>query len=140
MKMWLLLSVFGTAIGVVWIAAGQSAPPKANDVHEFMRAKLEHSKKVLEGLTIEDLPSVAKNAAAMSLLSQASNWQVLQTPEYLHRSQEFRRVADRLTEAATKKNLDGAALAYVELTMKCIDCHKYVRGVRAASLTLPERH
>jgi hypothetical protein len=57
---------------------------------------------------------------------------VLQTPEYLQQSQDFRRTADAVTEAAKKKNLDGTALAYVELTMKCINCHKYVRGVRMA--------
>ena len=28
---------------------------------------------------------------------------------------------------AKAKNLDGATLAYVRLTMNCIECHKYVR-------------
>jgi cytochrome c556 len=97
-----------------------------------MRAKLSHSQKVLEGLTTEDFDMIAQNAQAMSLLSQATNWQVLQTPEYLDQSREFRRAADAVTEAAKKKNLDGAALAYVEMTMKCINCHKYVRGVHMA--------
>ena len=111
---------------------GQSEPP--NNVRDFMRAKLANSQKVLEGLATEDFDMIAKNAQAMSLLSQATNWQVLQTQEYLQQSQDFRRTADALTEAARKKNLDGAALAYVELTMKCVNCHKYVRGVRMADL------
>lgn len=76
---------------------------------------------------------IAKNSQAMSLLSLESNWQVLQTTEYLDRSKEFRRAADALTQAAKKKNLDGAALAYVQLTMNCINCHKYVRGVRTST-------
>jgi cytochrome c556 len=114
----------------VLVAMARSEPP--NNVRDFMRAKLSHSQKVLEGLTTEDFDLIAKNSQAMSLLSQATNWQVLQTQEYLQQSQDFRRSADALTEAARKKNLDGAALAYVELTMKCINCHKYVRGVRMA--------
>ena len=114
------------------IGSGQSEEP--NRIRDFMRAKLSHSQKVLEGLTTEDFDMIAKNSQAMSLLSQATNWQVLQTEEYLQQSRDFRRAADALTEAAKKKNLDGAALAYVELTMKCINCHKYVRGVRMARL------
>jgi cytochrome c556 len=55
---------------------------------------------------------------------------VLQTPEYHDRSMEFRRSADAMTEAARKKNLEGAALAYVDVTMKCVACHKYVRQVK----------
>ena len=51
---------------------------------------------------------IAKTSQAMSLLSQATNWQVLQTEEYLQQSRDFRRAADASTEAAKKKNLDGA--------------------------------
>lgn len=106
----------------------QPAPARPNQVREFMRAKLNHSQRVLEGLTLQDFDLVAKHAQELSLLSEAAQWQVLQTPEYLHRSQEFRRVADRLTAAAREKNLDGATLSYVELTMECVQCHRYLRG------------
>lgn len=118
-------------IACLWASRAQTAPP-VNNVRDFMRQKLVHSQKVLEGLTVDDLEMVAKHSQDLSLLSQAASWQVLQTPEYLDRSAEFRRAVDTLTEAAQKKNLDGAALAYVDVTMKCVSCHKYVRGVRIA--------
>lgn len=112
-----------------WLTrAAEKQPRQPNQVRDFMRAKLVHSERVLEGLTLQDFDLVAKHAQELSLLSQAAQWQVLQTPEYLHRSQEFRRIADRLTAAARDKNLDGATLAYVELTMECVQCHRYVRG------------
>jgi hypothetical protein len=47
-------------------------------------------------------------------------------------SNEFRRIADDLVKSAKDKNLDGAALNYIELTMTCAKCHKYVREVRWA--------
>ena len=122
-------SLFLAAAGL-WAAAAE--PQEPNDVGEFMRLKLDHAKDVLEGLALEDYDLIAKNAQDMSLLSLAASWQVLQTPEYLQQSNEFRRTADALTKAAQDENLDGAALAYVELTMKCVNCHKYVRGVRMA--------
>ena len=117
--------------GLCWQSASAQ---ETNKVAIFMRAKLEHSQKVLEGLTLEDFDKIAKHAQEMSLLSQASTWQVLQTPEYHDRSVEFRRSVDGLTEMARKKNLEGAALAYVDVTMKCVSCHKYVRKVRMARL------
>jgi hypothetical protein len=35
-----------------------------------------------------------------------------------------------MVKMAKDKNLDGAALAYVQLTMSCVNCHKYVREIR----------
>ena len=110
---------------------------KPETVSTFMRAKLLHSQKLIEALALEDFDQLAKHSQEMSLLSNATLWQVFQTPEYLQHSTEFRRTADSLTEAAKKKNLDGAALAYVELTLKCVQCHKYVRRTKMAELPKP---
>jgi hypothetical protein len=35
-----------------------------------------------------------------------------------------------LIRQADKENLDGAALAYVQLTLSCVNCHKVVRDSR----------
>jgi hypothetical protein len=103
-----------------------------DSVKTFMRAKLEHSQKVVEGLTTENYAMIAKHASQMEVLSQEAAWQVLQTPEYRQQSLEFRRATQALREAADKKNLDGAALAYVDVTLKCVRCHQYVRHVKSA--------
>lgn len=44
-----------------------------------------------------------------------------------------------MRDAAKKKNIDGAALAYMETTMKCVSCHKYVRAVRLTEIELPKK-
>ena len=69
----------------------------------------------------------------LALLAQDANWRVFQTPEYRHHSADFQRIAGDLTKAAKARNGDAAALAYVQLTMSCVNCHKYVRSVRMAS-------
>jgi hypothetical protein len=112
-------------------AWAQNQQPRES-VRAFMRPKLSHSQNLLEGLTLEQFEVIKKEAQALSLLSREAEWNVLQTEDYLHYSSEFRRAADAIRDAAARKNLDGAALAYVEMTMKCINCHKYVRGVRTA--------
>jgi hypothetical protein len=104
------------------------------DVKDFMRGKLIHMQKVLEGITTEDYDLIRKDANQLVLFSHATEWRVLMTPEYQQHSAEFRRAAQSIVDAAKKKNLDGASLAYVDTTMKCVTCHKYVRSVRMASV------
>jgi hypothetical protein len=127
MKRTLLITV--TALAGVSVLGLRGYGEQPNKVSTFMKAKLTHSKSVLEGLTTEDYKLVAKNAQDLALLSQAATWKVLQTEDYLKHSNEFRRSADELKKAADEKNLDGATLAYVQMTMNCVKCHKYVRKV-----------
>jgi len=100
-------------------------------VEELMRGKLENAKQLLEGLAMQDFTQIEKNAHQLSLLSTETDWQVLQTPEYRQLSAEFRDLANGMRTSAQQKNLDGATLGYVGLTLKCVQCHKYVRGVQA---------
>jgi cytochrome c556 len=115
---------------VVMIAAAPAAQEptvQPDKVAAFMRAKLAHSQNVLEGLAVEDFDLIDRGANDLALASQASSWQVLQTADYARHSDEFRRSCNALRAAAKARNLDGAALAWMEVTMKCIQCHKYVR-------------
>jgi cytochrome c556 len=120
--MTLTLVVAGGAVG---------GPAGAQDaLSAFMKAKLEHSQKTLEGLAKGDYDLVAKHSQAISLLCEDELWAVLKTPEYHERSKEFQRSVNAITDAARKKNLEAATLAYVDATMKCVTCHKYVRQSR----------
>lgn len=119
--------VLGLAVVAVVGASGSAD-------NRFMRQKLEHSQRVLEGLTTEDFAKIQKGADAMAVLSQAAGWQVLRTPDYIRYSTDFQALAQRLSRAAQEKNLDAAALAYLELTMNCVNCHKHVRAIRTAQI------
>jgi cytochrome c556 len=116
-------SVVATADSLAQVAS----PPEPDKVAVFMRAKLAHADHVLEGLAVADYEMIERAAQELSLASLDSNWQVLQTEDYARQSAEFRRSCDALRKAAQDKNLDGATLAWVEVTLKCVQCHKYVR-------------
>jgi hypothetical protein len=120
-----LAAVAVAAVAIVGIAA--DAPPQTDRVAAFMRAKLGHAEHVLEGLAVADYELIERAAQELSLASLDSNWQVLQTEDYVRQSAEFRRACDSLKKAAQEKNLDGATLAWVDVTLKCVQCHKYVR-------------
>ncbi len=117
--------------GGVWLAAtAADGPPQPDKVAVFMRAKLAHSQNVLEGLTTEDYELIEEGAQELALASLDSNWQVLHTEDYARQSAEFRRACGTLRDAAKEKNLDGAALAWMDVTLKCVQCHKYVRDAQ----------
>jgi cytochrome c556 len=118
---------------VAFSMSGAGAQQKENQ--EFMCAKLKHSQEIVEGLALENFDQIAKNAQRLTLLSHATNWQVFQTAEYQLQSREFQRATQALREQAKQKKLEGAVLAYLDVTMKCVNCHKYIRSVRMASLT-----
>jgi cytochrome c556 len=121
----LSLAAAGSLCGA-WLTAADLA---TDQVAGFMRAKLVHSQNVLEGLTTEDFDLIERGAQELSLASLDSSWQVLQTEDYVRQSAEFRRSCDSLREAAQKRNLDGATVAWMDVTLKCVQCHKYVRDV-----------
>lgn len=118
---------------------GHGQEPKGKPdqkVEGLMRRKLESSQKVLEGVAVNDFKMITKHADELIDISKQAEWKVIRTPQYELHSNEFRRIASELVKNAKDKNLDGAVLTYVELTMTCVKCHKYVREVRQASLDL----
>src|SRR6516162_11929118 len=125
----IVLGLAGLALAATFLAArGQGPRPRTRA--DFMRMKLEYSKLVLEGLTLENYQTIIKNAQALKKLSEAAEWEVPTIPnasEYIVFTSEFQRLADELVKKAREKNMDGATLAYLRLTMNCVNCHKYVR-------------
>ena len=125
-KTWAWISGCAAAV----CAAVSAQDTAVDDVAVFMRAKLAHSQNVLEGLALEDYDLIGRGAHDLALASQASSWQVLQTEDYARLSTEFRRACDGLRSAAKAENLDGAVLAWMEVTQKCVQCHRYIRDER----------
>ena len=137
------LSMIGlVALGVFTLGSrtdsGASAQPDETVVREFMRAKLEASQNVLEGLVIENPDLIVRGADRMQTMGKAAEWQVLRTPEYLQYSAQFQRAAESLAKAGREKKFDSARVAYLQLTLSCFECHKHTRSVKTARLMLPE--
>lgn len=115
-------------LGAALLVAGTQDELKPDKRAMFMRTKLVHAQKVLEGIAKENYDEVAKSSQAISLLTMEEQWNVLTTEEYLRQSRAFREAADALTEAAKSQNMDAASLAYVEMTLSCVKCHKQLRN------------
>ncbi len=112
----------------------EKSPP--TPLTPLMHMKLDKAKTILEGLTLEDFDKISANARSLRLLSMESGWNVIQTKEYAIQSQDFRRSTDLIVEAAADKDIHRAALGYVALTVRCIECHSYMRKHRIGLMKL----
>jgi hypothetical protein len=100
---------------------------KDSGVKGAVHQKVVYSQQVLIGITLEDYGLIANNAAKLVELSNKTNWYSRQAPEYELFLNEFRRNAQELVSASQQKNLDAASHAYVQMTLSCVSCHKFIR-------------
>ena len=86
----------------------------------------------MEGLTTEDSELIVKGARTLVDMSAAEKFQVQHDVMYRQFSNDFQRSAKALLDAAEKNKFDTATLKWIDTTMKCMECHKFVRGARLA--------
>jgi hypothetical protein len=131
-KAFLRASVCASLVIATGIGLLHSHAQVENRRSAMMRRKLEYSKSVLEGLTRENFTQIADGASSLKALSEASEWKMSTIPnveQYVAYTKDFQRLCDDLSKKAEAKSIDGATLTYVQLTMNCVNCHKYVRSV-----------
>ncbi|MEX0701061.1 MAG: hypothetical protein WD069_03110 [Planctomycetales bacterium] len=111
-------------------------PPRTDEeqraLSEYMRAKLSASNQILEGLCTEDFELISKGAKELGRVSSTEKWRISNDAIYRHHSAEFTRVVRELEKSAGEKSLEGCSLHWVEATMTCIECHRFVRAMMIA--------
>src|SRR6188768_851299 len=111
---------------------------KKKEMDPLMAAKLKNAQDVLEGITLNDLAKVEKAAEELLRISKAAQMRRAKpTLEYDHHANTFQRTAETIIEKAKARNIDGATLAYVDLTCTCVRCHQYTRERGLGGLTPP---
>ncbi|WP_152053888.1 hypothetical protein [Tautonia marina] len=124
------LGIVGSRVG----ARAQEEQPQDRTLSMFMQAKLDHSKDVLEGLTVADFDQIVQGAQALRQLAENELWRVSPNMTYVRYTEEFIRLTEALEQQGREKNIDGATLNYVNLTINCVNCHKFVRDQRVTVL------
>jgi hypothetical protein len=125
------LAVFGLLFATLGLH-GHAADVKKDTAKALMKKKLLHSQKVLEGIALHDFDKIAEHGEELLSISKRVEWKVLKTPRYETYSNQFRSNVEDLIKGARKNNVDSAALAYVDLTLTCVKCHKHVREKQKA--------
>src|SRR6185369_7701315 len=122
------------ALGCVLLVAAGLSPLQGQDkkqdkiseaAKKLMGLKLKHSQTLLEGLALADFKKITSNAEELIQLTNKEDWQVIKTVKYEMFSNEFRRSVETILQKAKDKNIDGATLGYMDMTMSCVRCHQY---------------
>lgn len=119
------------AVAAVALTAALSGSQE-QDIEQIMQRKLDHAHAILEALIMEDYEALEDSAIALQKLSEDAGWFVLQTPEYTQRSTAFRHAVMEIEASAKERSLEGATLGYVDMTLKCVQCHELLRGRQMA--------
>ncbi len=122
------LLIFAAVSVNMLVSSHQDEQPLQENASLFMMKKLDASRTIIGGLATENFAQIGQAAQDLMLLSQEAEWNVIQAREYFQLSSEFRASAARLRDNANDKNLDGSTLAFFEVTLNCVRCHKYVRS------------
>ncbi|MFV0445121.1 MAG: hypothetical protein ACK5Q5_16215 [Planctomycetaceae bacterium] len=116
--------------------APKSTPASPADadaqLRTFMRRKLEASSQILEGLTTDDFQLVKDGARRLQEMSTAEKFRVSKDPIYRQFNADFNEITRQLIQAADDGNADRAAMKWMDATINCMDCHRFVRGMHIA--------
>ena len=124
-KRWLVVALSA----FVGLAASSSQRPEVNRV---MREKLSRAQKILEGVVTSDWVGLETNSRELEQLTNDPRWTVLKYPEYVQQSAAFVRAVQDLRRAAAQRDLEKTPQAYVAVTLKCVECHRYLARARLA--------
>jgi hypothetical protein len=116
-------------IGGVWVSVATAQTVALN---RLMRTKLEHSQQILAAVVTSNWGELQRHSEELQRVAQDPAWRVLTSPEYVQQTEAFLRASGDLVDAAKRRDGEAAPLAYVSLTMSCVQCHRYVARRRIA--------
>lgn len=146
-----MASVMALGFSSVYWAFGQEAPqtkPSAeaqapatdplqeDDVPEvsqeqpmsfWMDKKLEYSKSLLEHLTKADFENLESVANQMRRLGRIEGFVRRRNDDYRVQLRTFEMATTELMRHARRRNIEGANLAFNQLTSSCVACHVLLR-------------
>ena len=118
--------------GVCAVAATALTTAQTRDVSRVMREKLDHTQKILEAVVTSNWTELGTQARELDRLTDDPRWTTLKYPEYAKYSLAFKHAVQDLRTAAERRDLENTPTAYNTLTLRCVECHRYMARSRIA--------
>ena len=93
----------------------------------WMNTKLNASKSILEALAKGDFEKLKSQAEQMRLIGKLEGFVRRKNPDYKAQLQTFELSNLELVRQAKRHNVEGATLAFNQLTTSCVACHVMLR-------------
>jgi hypothetical protein len=123
---WRSLAMAGVMFGLT------ASPNQGPELNTVMREKLGHAQKILEAVVTSDWTSLETHSRELEQLTRDPRWMVLKYPEYSKHSAAFVQAVQALHTAAAQHDLEDTPKTYVNMTLKCVECHRYLARDRIA--------
>ncbi len=123
-KIFLLVFVATIAISAFAVGADDDNQP----LSFWMFKKLEDAQDVFSALAMSNFSGILVNAEAMQRVTKIEGFaKRSDAAPYRRQVQLFELANQELIRAAQEKNLEAATLAFNQLTLSCVNCHKVMR-------------
>ncbi len=116
--------------GTSSLGGDQDKGTQKKEASAWMKSKIQLSQDLLLGLTEADFDKISRNAKGLNLINFLEGWVRADRADYRQQVQLFAAANQELIRQAEAKNLYGATLAYNQLTVSCVQCHRIVRDVQ----------
>jgi hypothetical protein len=120
----------GVAVLMMAVTTGTMPSAQTSGTKQVMRAKLDHSQKILEAVVTSNWQLLDRESREMALVVRDPAWSSMVMPEFIRQSEAFLRATNDLTEAAKLRDLESASLGLISLTTSCVSCHRDLARAR----------
>jgi cytochrome c556 len=83
-------------------------------------------------MVTSDWVGLETNSRELERLTNDPRWTVLKYPEYAKQTAGFVKAIQELHRMAAQRDLDRLPQAYAAVTLKCVECHRYMARERLA--------
>lgn len=125
--------LFISSLLLLLTSGGTAKPQETESVKKLMNLKLDSTRTILESIIKQDFEILKDSSFRLGVLTASSDWNVIPTSEYRQNMADFRRAVEALGQTPKGGDIDSAALAYLDMTLRCVQCHKYVREYQTGS-------
>ena len=116
--------------GLLAVRAQETPPTKKadpqRDMAVVMKEKLRYSHQLLTSLAREDYAQLEVAAQDLARIAR-EEWAGNPTEEYRTQLQVFWTTLEGIESGAQREEIDEATLAYMQMTLSCVKCHKLIR-------------
>jgi hypothetical protein len=120
------------ALAFVVVMSVMASGSQTSKLNTVMRRKLVVTQNILEAVVTSDWTSLETNSRELEQLTRDPGWRVLNYPEYATHSATFVRAVQALHTAAAQRDLEETPKAYINVTLQCVECHRYLARQRIA--------
>jgi len=126
--------------GVTWAGAQDQKEAKSEVGAEsskpfdfWMTVKLEESQKIFAALAASDFQRITEGTSTLITLNKVEEFVRKRNPNYRTQLNTFEFAVRDIQTQAKKKNVEGVALGFNQLTLSCVNCHKMLRDANKSS-------